>query len=173
MKFIEMKQKDIKTLKEKIWLQNDKKCPVLDKEIELQKAVVDHIHKRKNEHYSESKGTVREVLDFRVNAVLGKLENSLKRSGLANEEDFDIVQFLINAAEYFRKGAYIDENGYYYVHPNEVPKEPKLKKSSYNKLKKIYSGRAKFPEYPKSKKLTQKLKKLFQDYELEPEFYAQ
>ena len=36
--FIEMKQSDIRPLKEKIWLQNDKKCPVLDVERPLDKS---------------------------------------------------------------------------------------------------------------------------------------
>ena len=36
-KYIEMKQSDIRILKEKIWLENNKKCPVLNKEIPLEK----------------------------------------------------------------------------------------------------------------------------------------
>ena len=48
---------------------------------------------------------------------------------------------------------------------------PKLKKSSYNKLKKLYSGKAKFPEFPKSGKLSKKLEELFSKYNLVPDFY--
>jgi hypothetical protein len=40
--YIEMKQADIKILKEKIWKQNNCKCPVLNKEIPLDKMVLDH-----------------------------------------------------------------------------------------------------------------------------------
>lgn len=171
----EMKQKDIKPLKEKLWLRNYKKCPVLGKEIPLDKMVLDHAHKRNDEEYSHDKGVIREALDFRVNAVLGKLENALKRTGLSNEPDFDIVEFLHNSADYFQNGAYvetIDNTDTYFVHPNEVHKIPKLMKSSYNKLKKLYTGKAKFPEYPKSGKMTKALEKLFTQYNLEPGFYS-
>lgn len=170
-KFIEMKQKDIKPLKEKLWLNNGKKCPVLNKEIPLEKMALDHAHKRNDEDYSKEKGVIREALDFRCNAVLGKLENALKRTGLANEEDFDLPVFLRNAADYFEKGAYKDEEGNMYIHPNEVHKEPLILKSRYNKLYKLYkeSGRKKkFPEYPKTKKLTKALRELFKEFDIEP-----
>lgn len=175
IKYIEMKQKDIKPLKEKLWERNYRKCPVLAKEIPLDKMVLDHAHKRNDQEYSPTKGVIRESLDFRVNAVLGKLENALVRTGLANEEGFDIVQFLHNSADYFERGAYVEtlENeDTYFVHPNEVPKEKKLMKSSYNKLKKIYDGKAKFPDYPKSGKITKGLERLFDKLSLIPEFYS-
>ena len=145
-KYIEMKQADIKVLKEKIWKQNDFKCPVLDREIPLDKMVLDHAHKRKDESYAPDKGTIRTALDFRVNAVLGKLENSFKRTGLMNEEYFDIGDFLRNAADYFEEGSYT-ENDAYFIHPNEVPKRKKVMKSEYNKVKKYY-----FKLYPNRKK---------------------
>jgi len=175
IKFVEMKHKDIKILKEKIWKQNNKKCPVLGKEINLDKAVLDHIHKRNDDEYAINKGTIRTTLDFRVNAVLGKLENALKRTGLLNEPDFDIVEFMYNAGDYLKKGAYcetLDNEDIYYIHPIEVTKEPKLRKDCYNRLKKIYDGKAKFPSYPSSGKLTVGLKKLFDKYEIEPIFYS-
>lgn len=166
--FIEMKQKDIKPLREKIWNNNNQKCPVLNKYVPIDKMVLDHAHKCNNEEYSEFKGTIRTSLEFRVNAVLGKLENSIKRTGLDKDPDFDIVTFLHNAAEYFEKGAYKDENNQMYIHPTEVHKPKTLSKRNYNKLKKIYNKKAKFPEYPKSKKLTKKLAELFEEYNIEP-----
>jgi len=176
--FIEMKQKDIKILKEKLWLANNKKCPVLDKEIPLEKMALDHSHKRKDEDYSETKGVIRESLSWKANAVLGKLENSLKRTSLSYEEDFDLPTFLRNAADYFEKGAYIDENGNMYIHPNEVHKDPPLSKKNYNKLKKIYNNeefipkrknqkKKPLPEYPKSGKPTKALRELFDRFEIE------
>jgi len=170
-KFIEMKQKDIKPLKEKIWLSNDKKCPVLGKEIPLDKMTLDHAHKRNDEDYAHDKGVIRTALDWRANAILGKVENAIKRTGLSYDEDFDLPTFLRNAADYFEAGPYIDENGDMHVHPSEVPKEPKLTKQSYNRLKKVYDKKAKFPEYPKSQKLSKKLKELFEEYNIEPGFY--
>lgn len=171
MKFIEMKQADIKPLREKLWLKNNKKCPVLDKEIPFSDTACDHSHKRKDEEYSPTKGVIRETLDFRTNAVLGKLENSIKRTGLHLDPDFHLPTFLRNAADYFEKGAYQDSEGNYYVHPKEVKKLPFVSKRNYNKLKKEYleSGkRAKFPDYPKSKKLTKKLEVLFNEFNIEP-----
>ena len=174
-KYKELKNSDLKPLREKIWLKNNKKCPVLDKEVPFEKTVVDHAHKRKDEDYAPDKGVVREVLDFRCNSILGKLENSLKRTGLMYEEDFHIGDFLRNAALYFEKGAYIDEEGYMLVHPKEVPPPKILTKRSYNKLKKLYinsNKKAKFPEYPKSGKITKKLNELYKEFNLEPEFYS-
>ena len=177
--YIEMKQKDIRVLKEKLWLMNDKKCPVLGKAIPLEKMVLDHAHKRNAEAYSPTKGVVREALDKRANAILGKVENALKRTGLGYEEDFDLPTFLRNAADYFERGAYVDEAGAMYVHPNEVPKAPKVSKSNYNTLKKLYDqelfvpkrkGQVKkaMPKYPVSKKLTKSLQVLFEKYDVSP-----
>lgn len=168
-KFKEMKQKDINILKEKIWLENDKKCPILDKPVPLEKMVLDHIHKLKSEPYSEDKGTIRTALEFRVNAFFGKMENAFKRYGL--EKDYNLAEMLRNAADYFEAGAYKCEDDYYYVHPNEVPKEPKMSKRNYNKLKKEYDlagKKAKFPEFPKSGKVTVKLKELFDEFGISP-----
>ena len=177
--YIEMKQKDIRVLKEKLWLLNDKKCPVLGKAIPLEKMVLDHAHKRNAEAYSPTKGVVREALDKRANAILGKVENALKRTGLGYEEDFDLPTFLRNAADYFERGAYVDETGDMYVHPSEVPKVPKVSKRNYNILKKLYDqepfvpkrkGKVKktMPKYPVSKKLTKSLQSLFEKYDVAP-----
>lgn len=165
--FIEMKQSDIRTLKEKIWLQNDKKCPVLDVERPLDKMCLDHIHSTLADEYATNKGTIRTSLDFRVNAVLGKLENAVKRTGLDKEEYFNMGDFLRKAADYFDAEPYHEDNSYF-IHPNEVKKSPNVSKKNYNKLKKVYTGKAKFPEYPNSKKLTKPLEKLFKEYEIEP-----
>jgi len=178
MKYIEMKQKDIKILKEKLWLANNKKCPVLDIEIPLEKMVLDHAHKRNDEEYSPTKGVIRESLDFRSNAVLGKLENSIKRTGLEYMDGFDLPTFLRNAADYFEKGAYVDEDGFYYIHPSEQPKPKKLSKKNYNKVKKLYNNevfvpkrknqkKKPFPDYPSSSKPTKALIELFEKFQIE------
>ena len=177
MKYIEMKQKDIKGLKEKIWLENGKKCPVLNVEIPLEKMVLDHCHKKNDEEYAEDKGTVRTALEFRTNAFLGKMENAFKRYGL--NKDYDLATILRKAADYFEKGAYVDEEGFYYIHPNETKKEPKISKRNYNKCKKLYDNeefipkrknqkKKEFPPYPKSAKLTKDLKELFERFEINP-----
>lgn len=169
--YIPMKQKDIRILREKLWLKNNKKCPVLNKEIPFEDTQLDHQHKTKSEEFSPEKGVIRQCLDFRTNAILGKLENSIKRTGLHKMEDFNIQEFLRNAQDYFEQGQYTDEDGNYYIHPREVPKEPNVSKRNYNRLKKLYllEGRKKkFPEYPKSKKLTKPLEQLFEEFRITP-----
>ncbi len=54
------------------------------------------------------------------------------------------------------------------IHPTEKPKAPKVSKRNYNKLIKLYNGRRKPPEYPKSGKLTIGLRALFEEYGIEP-----
>lgn len=177
MKYIEMKQKDIKILKEKIWLKNNKKCPILNVEIPLDKMALDHCHKKNEEAYAPNKGTIRTALEFRTNAFFGKMENAFKRYGL--NKDYDLATMLRNAADYFDEGAYIDDVGNMYVHPNEVPKQKKVSKRNYNKCKKLYEleefipkrknqKKKLFPEYPKSSKLTKDLEFLFEKFEVNP-----
>lgn len=173
-----MKQKDIKSLKEKLWLKNGKKCPLLGIEVDLDKMALDHIHKLKSEDPDEQKGTVRNAIEFRANAMEGKIVNNWKRYFGADESKHPISlpDFLRNLADYLEKGAYSDEEGNYYVHPTEVPKDPKVSKRNYNKLKKEFEKaieegkikKKKFPEYPKSGKLTAPLKKLFEEFKIEP-----
>jgi len=179
-----MKQSDIKLLRDKLWEQNNGVCPLLNIEISKDKTVLDHIHKLKNENASEQKGTIRNAIDFRANAIEGKITNAYKRYFGADEEKHPIQlsAFLRNLADYLEKGAYMDEHGNYYVHPNEKPKPKQLSKRNYNKLKKIYEKetfnpfnpnmksrkKKKFPDYPKSKKLTKELKLLFEQYNIQP-----
>jgi hypothetical protein len=164
-----MKQQDIIVLKEKIWIKNNKKCPVLNKEIPLNKMVLDHAHKLKSEEPSIGKGTVRESLEFRVNGICGKIENAFKRYGL--DKEIDLVSFLRNAADYFEKGSYQDEEGNYYIHPSEVQKEKKKKisKSCFSKLmaKMTLLKIKNIPDYPKNAVLTKSLEKLFIKYQIE------
>lgn len=166
MNLIFMKQKEIKSLKEKIWKENGEKCPVLDKKIPLEKMVLDHKHKLKNELPDEIKGAVRTSLEFRVNALFGKIENQMKRLGL--DKDYDLPTILRNGADYLENGSYID-NGKVYIHPNEVPKEKTLGKRIFNKLVKLYSEeypKRKPLEYPKNKKPSKLIKELSQKYDI-------
>lgn len=170
MNLIEMKQKDIKILKEELHAKNNGYCPLLDIPVDLDKMALDHIHKLKSEEPSEQKGTIRNAIEFRANSMEGKITNNWKRYFGADESNHPISlpDFLRNLADYLEKGAYQDEEGFYYVHPSEVPKPPKVSKRQYNTLKRAYDGKAKFPEYPKSGKLTKKLEKLFSDYDISP-----
>ena len=54
------------------------------------------------------------------------------------------------------------------IHPREY-KEPKIMKSKYNKLKKLFLEKypdKKFPEFPKSGKLTKQLKKISEEFKI-------
>jgi hypothetical protein len=171
-----MKQTDIKSLREKLWLQNNKICPITKITLNEDEIALDHAHKLNSEDYSKDKGTCRDSISKKANVIEGKFINSFKRMYGSDESKWVISpeEFLRNLADYYSKGSYIDEDGYYYIHPSEVSKEPKLMKSSYNKLKKLYKNsnkRGKFPEYPKSKKMIKGLQELFDEFKLEPEYY--
>ena len=136
-----MKAKDIKPLREKIWLQNNKKCPILDKEIPLDTTALDHCHKLKSQISDETLGAIRTTLDFRCNALAGKIENGFKRYGLHNVEGFDLPTFLRNTADYLERGSYVEEDENtktYYTHPNEVTKRAKVKISEWKRILKYY-----------------------------------
>ena len=173
MNFIQLEQKDLKDFRYKIWIENDKICPILKKEIREDEVVGDHNHKLKSEPISENKGTYRNSISRKANSIEGKFINYFKRMFGSDESKWEITpqEFLRNLADYYDKGAYKDLYGDCYIHPREKPKEPYLMKSSYNKLKKIYNDKAKFPDYPKSKRITKKLIELYEKYDLSPEFH--
>jgi hypothetical protein len=169
---IQLKTKDLKSMREKMWLANNKLCPLLNVEVEFDKTACDHIHKLKSEVPSEQRGTIRNTIEFRANAMEGKITNNWKRYFGVDETNHPISlpNYLRNLADYLEAGAYC-ENNTYYIHPSEKEKEQIVSKKNYNRLKKLYTEsklKAKFPEYPASKKLTVKLKSLFELFEIEP-----
>jgi hypothetical protein len=116
--------------------------------------VLDHKHKLKSEEPDEVKGAIREALEFRVNSLLGRVENGIKRYGLDKDPDFDLPTFLRNAADYFEKGSYLEEDDNsltYYIHPNEVPKREKVKVRDWNRIEKYY-----LDLHPRKKKIPKK-----------------
>ena len=162
---VNLKQNDLKPLKEKWAEEQNFLCPILKKEIPLEKLVIDHLHKLKSEEPGlNGKGCCRGAIDFRANALEGKITNNFKRLGL--EKDIKLPEFLRNLADYLENNHL--NNEILFIHPTEVIKEPKLSKRSYNKLKKLYIGKAKFPDFPSSGKLTKPLEKLFKEYDIEP-----
>lgn len=162
---VNLKQNDLNPLKEKWAEEQNFICPILKKEIPLEKLVIDHLHKLKSEEPGlNGKGCCRGAIDFRANALEGKITNNFKRLGL--EKDIKLPEFLRNLADYLENNHLSDE--ILFIHPTEVTREPNLSKRSYNKLKKLYNGKAKFPEFPSSGKLTKPLEKLFKEYNIEP-----
>lgn len=164
----ELKSKDIKALKEKWHNEQNNICPILREKIDLKYMTLDHQHKLKREDPDETgKGICRGAIEFRANGLEGKITNNFKRYGL--DKIIELPEFLRNLADYLEENHIQDEIKY--VHPSEQPKPKKIKKQCYNKLKKKYTGKRKFPDYPKSQKLTKKLSELFKTYDIEIEYY--
>ena len=168
MKFIEMKQKDLNILREKMFEEQNGKCKLCGEPLE-ERNHIDHQHMTKAETVGENgAGLVRGLICASCNTFEGKIWNGAKRFGKFNNK----IEWLESLVEYYKSGSYQDKDSNFYIHPNEVPKEnKKLKKSAYNKLKKIYTGKAKLPEYPKSSNITVKLKALFEEYKITDLYY--
>ena len=160
---------EVKELRIKWAKERDLLCPVLKKEINLEDFALDHCHSNKNDGtFDENEaGKCRDSISKRVNAFEGKVSNSYIRTGLKNM--IALPDLLRNLAEYYENNKLHTES-IYYSHPSEKPKEPKLKKSSFNEIKKIYKGKTSL-SYPKSGKLTKNLEKIYTELGLEPEFY--
>jgi len=152
----QLRHKDIPILRERLLKKQNYICPICGETIN--KPALDHQHKRK----INGSGLVRGVLCKNCNVLLGKMENNCTRYGVQQK---DLPDVLVNMSEYLRR------KHLPYYHPSESKKPPKLKKASYNKLKKHVDGKQKMPPYPKSKKLTKQLKTLFDKYGIKPEFY--
>jgi len=164
----QLEQKEIKILKEKWHKEQDNICPLLKKEFPLDKMVLDHQHKLKAELPDESgKGLCRGAIQFQANALEGKFTNAFKRLGL--DKFINMIDFLRNLADYLESNKI--QEGEHYIHPTEKPRKPILMKSSYNKLIKIINGKQKVPPYKhKRGNLTKPLEKLFEKYNIEPQF---
>jgi hypothetical protein len=123
--------------------------------------VLDHSHRKR----IGGSGLIRGVLCRSCNVFLAKSENNSTRYGISSKE---LPNTLRAMAEYLEKPHMP------YIHPSEKPREPKLTKISYNRLKKKMTslGKTNCPCYPKSGKLTVPLKKCFDLYEIVPEFYG-
>ncbi len=161
----QLKQKDLKPLRERLYIESDGICPIINKQFDLLDFVIDHQHKTLKETIGvNGAGLIRGCIHRQSNSFEGKVTNSYKRYGL-DKFDISLPDVLRNLADY------LERENTEYIHPNEKPKEPKLKKSSYNKLKKIYIDKGKFPVYPKSKKLTKPLENIYMRYNITPEYY--
>lgn len=135
-------------------------CLICERNISINEAVVDHHHVKK----VKGSGLIRGVLCRTCNVLLGKNENNCVRYKVSQE---DLPRILINMSKYLLK------TPTEYIHPSETKKEDKLQVRSYNKLAKVMRKKSskKIPGYPKTGKLTVKLKKLFEEFKIEPKFY--
>jgi hypothetical protein len=163
---IQLKHKQLKELRERWHKEQNGVCPILKVPIPLDQMVIDHQHKLKAELADETgKGLCRGCIDRFANALEGKISNNFKRLGL--NKHTDLPSFLRNLADYLEDNKiHTDEK---YIHPNEAPPKPKLKKSNYNKLVKLIGEKQKVPKYTGN--LSKRLKALYEKYDLDPEFY--
>jgi hypothetical protein len=163
MVLLQLKQKDLKALKEKWHKEQNEICPLFGKTYPIDEMTLDHQHKLKSELPSEDgKGLCRGAIHFQANAIEGKITNAFKRYG--GEKHINMVTFLRNLANYLEHNKSHEEEKW--IHPSEAPRSPKLMKSSYNKLLKAIDGKQKVPEY--NGKFTKVLQKLFEKYEVLP-----
>lgn len=164
---IQLKYKDIKYLREKIYTEQNGICPILNEHINLEDTTLDHQHKlfKDQELIKDGNGLVRGVLSRKANSFEGKVFNAYRRLGL-HKSSCTLPEILRNLADYLEK------DNLPYIHPSEEPKKPKLKKSSYNKLvKEIHKDKPNknIPKYTSN--FTKTLEKLFIKYSIIPDFY--
>ena len=160
---IQLEQKDIKIIREKLTIEQDNVCPIANITIPVGNHTLDHQHMTKRETRGvNGAGAIRGVLDYRANAWEGKVSKSFVRSGLSKE--VDLVVALRNLADYLEKEPYP------MIHPNEKPKVKKLLKRPFAKIKKLYAEEypnRKAIEYPKSGKSTVLIKELSERYDID------
>lgn len=161
MALIQLKTSDIKTIKKELLEKQGFKDAITGKELTEDHAVLDHQHKlRKSQPIGEDgAGLVRGVLDRQVNIAEGKITNALRRyCGICTVQER--IDFLKKLCYYY------SNNKTNFIHPLERLPEPKLSKRLYNKVKKMYENKysKKFPEFPKSGKLTKELEKIFKEF---------
>jgi len=162
----QLKQSEIKPLRIGLHKQQGSICPILKQKFDVSEMVIDHQHKNKKTDVNgvDGGGMVRGCIHNQANVIEGKISNTYKRYGL--HKFVSLPELLRNLADY------LERENLPYIHPSEAPKPKKLKKRSYNVLKKRYDGKAKFPPYPKTGKLTKPLVKLFEKYNIKPDFYS-
>lgn len=153
----QLKSTEVKKFRNWLLKKQKFKCPICG--CKITDPVLDHSHQKR----VGGSGLCRGVLCRTCNVFLAKSENNATRYRIKQNE---LPAVLRNVADYLEK------KHLPYIHPSEKPKEPKLKKQSYNKLKRVYDMKPAFPAYPASGKLTIKLDALFKRFQITPEFYS-
>lgn len=170
---IQLKQKELKPLREQWHKDQNNICPILKQEFDISEMVIDHIHMTKKETIGvNSAGLCRKCIHRQINSFEGKVTNAYKRYGL-DKFDMSLPDMLRSLADY------LEQPASEYIHPNEAPKRKIVTKSSFNALikemrKSNYNKR--YPVYrivnDKNRQiLTVPLKKLFNQFNIEPEYY--
>ena len=153
---LQLRHNDIPVIRDELMEKQGGLCPICRRSIK--DPCLDHSHTRRN----RGSGLVRGVLCRACNVLVAKMENNCVRYGVVHMRLPEVLRSM---------ASYLEQQDLPMIHPSEAPKPSLLKKTSYNKLKRVYDGRAKFPPYPASRRLTKELEKLFKKHDLEPEFY--
>lgn len=160
-----LKQSEIKSIRLEILREQNYKCPLCGKTItETDRIALDHQHKLRKSDVNgvDGNGQVRGVLCSDCNCLEGKITNNSNRF-LHQPTKEEKIEWLSNLIKYYKKPLYE------YIHPSEVKRDPLVSKRNFNKLNKLYISDGHKPlEYPKSRKLTKKLKELFEKYGINP-----
>lgn len=166
----QLKQKDVKEIRECILEKQDGLCAIMGTPLHPSDAALDHAH-QDSEYHEMTEGQIRGVLHKFANSLEGSMRAKYRRSGLAQMITFE--EFLLGLYNYLMS------DGYPLLHPSFEPRPRKLMKQSYNKLKrevaqanKYLKREIKFPPYPKSKRLTKRLKELYEQFGIFPEYYV-
>jgi hypothetical protein len=165
----QMTQKDIKPIREKLHRKNKGLCPILKIPLLPKDSALDHAH-QSSKVSDTVEGQIRSTIHKYANSLEGSMRSKYLRSGVAKYISFE--HFLYNL------WLYLMEYREPLLHPSHAPKPRKLMKKSYNNLKREiqkynqYTKKPiKIPFYPKSKRLTKRLKELYEEFGMFPEYY--
>jgi len=152
-----LKWSEIKTVRERLIIEQNNICPICKKPME--KPVLDHYHRKK----LGGSGKIRGVLCFSCNAYIGPMENRAKRHYI---DQGDIPTVLRNTADY------LECEQSEYLHPSEKAKRPILSKRDFNRMVKKFKtiSSNKPPVYPLSEHITKEVQKYYDMTGLEPKF---
>ena len=133
-------QKETQEIKKQLYIASGGVCPLLNEIIPLDKMVADHQHKLNKESCTNwnvgGKGLIRGAVEFRANAVEGKIVNAWSRYGM-DKDGYDLPSYLRRLANYLENppASELDECYAYY---SEKPKRVKVKISEYKRVAKYY-----------------------------------
>lgn len=161
---LSIKANQVKIIRDGLLEKQEGICPLCENEVKF--PTLDHFHSKRH----NGDGKIRGVLCNNCNRLIGVIENKSLMNGISFS---DLPNFLRKCADYAEK------EHYHYIHPSEKPKEPKLSKRNYNKLKKLYNNEEFIPKrknqkkkpmlpYPKSGKITKGLEVLYKRFEINP-----
>ena len=161
----QLTQSKIKDLREEILKKQNFKCAICGKDISnLDGASLDHQHRisKSQEIGEDGAGLIRGVLCRDCNVLEGRIWNNSTRY-----KQFKTVKERIEFLKHLIK--YYEQEKYPYIHPTEKVKPKDVSKFNFNKMIKLFKEKypkRKVPCYPKSKKLTVQLKKLFDEFNI-------